>query len=90
MAPWGGQEGSSRGGHAARIPTELPAGRTAHGEARDFIGRNSELGAQNPARGGGGPSAPNGSTGPLRGSESAKVGDPPAALPGAGGAARSV
>eukprot|EP00969_Alexandrium_andersonii_P355894 15445423-Alexandrium_andersonii.AAC.1 len=35
----------------------------------------SELGAQNPARGGRGPSVPNGPKGPLRGSESAKVGD---------------
>eukprot|EP00969_Alexandrium_andersonii_P273874 12104860-Alexandrium_andersonii.AAC.1 len=31
---------------------------------------------------------PNGPDGPLRGCESAKVGDPPAALPGARGAAR--
>eukprot|EP00969_Alexandrium_andersonii_P314343 13887104-Alexandrium_andersonii.AAC.1 len=36
----------------------------------------SELGAQHPARGGGSPSAPNGTDGPLRGSESAKVGEP--------------
>eukprot|EP00969_Alexandrium_andersonii_P141643 6263858-Alexandrium_andersonii.AAC.1 len=36
----------------------------------------SEPGAQNPARGGRGPSTPNGPNGPLRGSESAKVGAP--------------
>eukprot|EP00969_Alexandrium_andersonii_P349290 15430716-Alexandrium_andersonii.AAC.1 len=41
-----------------------------------LVSGQSELGAQRPARGKGGPSAPNGPNGPLRGSESAKVGDP--------------
>eukprot|EP00969_Alexandrium_andersonii_P360136 15454711-Alexandrium_andersonii.AAC.1 len=39
--------------------------------------RMDELGAQHPARGDGGPSAPNRPNGRLSGSESAKVGDPP-------------
>eukprot|EP00969_Alexandrium_andersonii_P098227 4336071-Alexandrium_andersonii.AAC.1 len=52
-----------------------------------LVSGQSELGAQNPARGGGGPSAPSGPSSPLRGSESAKVGDPHSAGPSAGGAA---
>eukprot|EP00969_Alexandrium_andersonii_P331448 14649295-Alexandrium_andersonii.AAC.1 len=50
----------------------------------------SELGAQHPARWGRCPSTPDDPNGPLSGSESAKVGNPPAALPGTGGAARSM
>eukprot|EP00969_Alexandrium_andersonii_P314272 13883907-Alexandrium_andersonii.AAC.1 len=43
--------------------------------------------SHNPARGGRGPSTPKGPDGPLRGSESAKVGDPPPSLQDTGGAA---
>eukprot|EP00969_Alexandrium_andersonii_P303646 13423558-Alexandrium_andersonii.AAC.1 len=46
-----------------------------------------ELAAQNPARVARGPSTPNGPNGSLHGSASAKVGDPLASLPGAGGVA---
>eukprot|EP00969_Alexandrium_andersonii_P298442 13192241-Alexandrium_andersonii.AAC.1 len=41
-----------------------------------LVAGQSEPGAQAPARGGDGPSAPNWPNGPLRGSESAKVGEP--------------
>eukprot|EP00969_Alexandrium_andersonii_P088038 3883653-Alexandrium_andersonii.AAC.1 len=51
--------------------------------------KRSELGAQSPARGAHGPSTPNGSDGPLGGSESGKVGDPHSAGPRTRGAARS-
>eukprot|EP00969_Alexandrium_andersonii_P090347 3989266-Alexandrium_andersonii.AAC.1 len=44
-------------------------------------------GAENPARGGRGPSTPDGLNSTLRGSEPAKVGDPRSAGPNAGGAA---